>query len=162
MKKQGRAINDWFELQNPANAESIPGTEQLQNWATLSLEAAGQVTGRALCLRVVSLAESRSINQSHRSIDKPTNVLAFPVAVAGLPESLAPLGDLVVCADIVAREAAEQLKPEAAHWCHMVVHGTLHLLGYDHQSDEAANVMEALETQVVTRCGFRDPYTPLA
>ncbi len=109
-------------------------------------------------MRVVSPAESRRLNHAWRSKDKPTNVLSFP---AEAPGGVTPrmLGDLAICASVVAREAREQGKPLRAHWAHMVVHGTLHLLGHDHErgAREAA-AMERLEKRILARLGFPDPY----
>ena len=105
----------------------------------------------------------RALNSRFRQIDKPTNVLAFPSYDADLAELLEeagelPLGDLVICAPVVLREAAEQGKSADDHWAHMLVHGTLHLLGYDHVEAEDAARMEALETRILAAQGIGDPY----
>ena len=110
----------------------------------------------ALTIRVVGAAESRRLNRTWRSKDKPTNVLSFP-AGDGL-EGFSELGDLAICAPVVAREAREQGKPMQAHWAHMVVHGVLHLLGYDHENDRDAAVMEAREATILAQFGYRNPY----
>ena len=116
-------------------------------------------------MRVVAPAESKRLNRSYRGKDRPTNVLSFPASAAER-ELASALGDVVICAAVVAREAREQGKPLTAHWAHMVVHGTLHLLGYDHERPRAAGVMEALEVEILRRFGYHDPYltrpTPLA
>jgi probable rRNA maturation factor len=106
---------------------------------------------------IVDEAESQELNSQYRGKDKPTNVLSFP---ADIPEEVGVplLGDLVVCAPVVEREAQEQGKTLNAHWAHMLVHGTLHLLGYDHLEDDEAEVMEALETRLVTQLHFPAPY----
>jgi probable rRNA maturation factor len=114
--------------------------------------------GAAVCLRVVGGAESRRLDRDYRGKDKPTNVLSFPSS----PEERVAtgiLGDLVICAPVVAREAREQGKTLRAHWAHMVVHGTLHLLDYDHESARDARRMEALEVEILRGLGFHDPYT---
>jgi probable rRNA maturation factor len=110
-----------------------------------------------VCLRVVGSGESRRLDRDFRGKDRPTNVLSFP---ASPRERLATgaLGDLVVCASIIAREAREQHKTRAAHWAHMVVHGTLHLLGYQHEAIRQARAMEALEVEILRGLGFDDPY----
>jgi probable rRNA maturation factor len=110
-----------------------------------------------MCLRLVGSAESRRLDRVYRGKDRPTNVLSFP---ASAEERVATgmLGDLVVCAPVVAREAREQGKTLAAHWAHMVVHGTLHLLGYDHLAARDARAMEALEVAILGGFGFDDPY----
>src|SRR5690606_12322097 len=101
--------------------------------------------------------ESQALNLLYRGKDKPTNVLSFPCELpAGV--DLPVLGDLVICQPVVNLEAAEQNKASEAHWAHMVIHGTLHLLGYDHEDDEEARVMESLETQLLTQLGYPRPY----
>ena len=110
-----------------------------------------------MTVRIVDEAESNELNLTYRGKDKPTNVLSFPFeAPPGLELPL--LGDLVICRQVVEREAQEQGKPLMAHWAHMVVHGSLHLLGYDHIEDEEAEEMEALERDIMQELGFADPY----
>jgi probable rRNA maturation factor len=106
---------------------------------------------------IVDETESQELNFQYRKKNKPTNVLSFP---ADIPDEVGVplLGDLVVCAPVVEREAKEQGKTLEAHWAHMLVHGTLHLLGYDHIEDDEANVMEALETRLITQLKFPAPY----
>lgn len=131
---------------------------QLITWANAArLEnAAGDVT-----IRVVSNAEMQSLNKEYRGKDAPTNVLSFP---ADLPPALAAqlddveLGDIVISAEVVAKEALEQGKELMAHWAHMLVHGMLHLQGYDHINDDEAEEMEALEVNILVRIGFANPY----
>jgi len=107
-----------------------------------------------LSIRVVGSAESRRLNRTWRGKDKPTNVLSFPA-----PATQSPLlGDLAICAPVVAREAREQGKSTQAHWAHMVVHGVLHLLGYDHELDRDAAIMEARETALLANFGYANPY----
>lgn len=114
-------------------------------------------TPTELSLRIVSQAEIRELNRRYRQRDRVTNVLSFP---ARLPPDLPfrHLGDVVICADVVRQEAQEQSKSEEAHWAHMLVHGTLHLLGFDHETDSDALEMEGLETQVLARLGWPCPY----
>ena len=108
-------------------------------------------------IRLVDEAESRQLNRDYRGKDRPTNVLSFPFEAP--PEVLTPLlGDLVICAPVVVREAREQGKPADAHWAHMLVHGVLHLLGYDHLEPAEADEMEALERDILAGLGFPDPY----
>jgi probable rRNA maturation factor len=133
----------------------------------------------ALTIRVVGTAESRRLNRTWRGKDKPTNVLSFSAqsfpwgAPAGarasrsarqwpLGDSQLELGDLAICAAVVAREAREQNKPAPAHWAHMVVHGVLHLLGYDHENERDANVMEGREVRILAELGYGDPYASIA
>src|SRR5699024_4314824 len=110
-----------------------------------------------LSVRIVDAAESAALNARYRSRDTPTNVLSFPAGV-DMP-GLRVLGDLAICAAVVEREAREQGKAAAAHWTHMIVHGVLHLLGFDHIADDEAEQMEALERRILARLGYDDPYT---
>jgi probable rRNA maturation factor len=110
-----------------------------------------------LSLRIVDAPEIRALNKRYRGRDAATNVLSFPAELPpGLP--FRHLGDVVVCAAIVRDEAVAQHKRSEAHWAHMLVHGTLHLLGYDHENDEEAEIMEALEAQALARLGWPCPY----
>jgi probable rRNA maturation factor len=118
--------------------------------------------GREIGVSVVGPSESRRLNAQYRGRDKPTNVLSFPVA--DLPASALsdgephPLGDLVICPQVLRTEAREQKKSLRAHWAHLVVHGSLHLIGYDHERDADANRMERREISVLRRLGFANPY----
>ena len=141
-------------LQLLSSASGLPPTEQLRNWIRTAVRA--PFGAARLTIRIVDEPESQALNRDYRGIDKPTNVLSFSYDPPPGREGI--VGDLVICAPVVAREAAEQGKPLEAHWAHMVVHGTLHLLGYDHQNDEEARVMEALEVQILAELGFPDPY----
>ncbi|OZI14399.1 rRNA maturation RNase YbeY [Sodalis-like symbiont of Philaenus spumarius] len=108
-------------------------------------------------VRLVDEAESHELNMTYRGKDRPTNVLSFPFEAP--PEVELPLlGDLVICRQVVEREAQQQEKALEAHWAHMIVHGSLHLLGYDHIKDEEALEMEALETEIMQTLGYPDPY----
>ena len=110
---------------------------------------------------MVGPAESRRLNARFRDRDKPTNVLSFPVAELPAPEAVdgpRPLGDLVICPQVLRAEAREQRKSLRAHWAHLVVHGSLHLIGYDHQRDADADRMERREIAVLRRLGFANPY----
>ena len=132
-----------------------PSARLLGEWVSV---AAGRRAGRAtLAIRVVTPAESQELNRRYRGKNRPTNVLSFPAGVAarGEPKSL---GDLAICARVVAREAREQKKSLAAHWAHMVVHGVLHLAGYDHERDADARRMERREKLLLKRLGFPNPY----
>lgn len=134
----------------------LPSLVDLEKWVRSGLGGAcGEVT-----LRVVSAAESAQLNTRYRGRSGPTNVLAFP-AQPGLPaaaDELAPLGDLAVCAAIVVSEAKQQGKMAVAHWAHVVVHGALHLAGYDHEREAEAKVMEARERMLLAELGVADPY----
>ena len=130
-----------------------PAPATMRGWARLA--AAGR-NGK-LGIRVVGKAESRALNLRYRGKPAPTNVLSFPMP-AGAGASHGLIGDIVVCAPLVAREAREQGKELRAHWAHMVIHGTLHLLGFDHERATDARRMEGRERQLLARLGFADPY----
>lgn len=132
-----------------------PGAQRLAEWAGVAL---GRRRGD-LCIRIVGAAESRRLNKHYLGHDYATNVLSFPAGDAmtrGAPR--APIGDIAICATVVAREARAQAKTLAAHWAHMVVHGVLHLCGYDHVRDRDALRMERRERLLLRRLGFADPY----
>ena len=137
------------------NLESLPTEEQIVQWATAAVQPEGDEV--EMTVRIVDEAESHELNLTYRGKDRPTNVLSFPFECPDEVE-LPLLGDLVICRQVVEREAAEQEKPLMAHWAHMVVHGSLHLLGYDHIEDDEAEEMESLETQIMQGLGFDDPY----
>lgn len=143
------------DVQIATDAADIPLAAELRRWVAAAI---GERRPRAeLGIRIVDADESRELNQRYRQCDRPTNVLSF---AADLPPDLGlpHLGDLLICRDVVQREAGEQGKPLQAHWAHMVVHGTLHLLGYDHEAEGDADEMEALEVQILTGLGYSDPY----
>jgi probable rRNA maturation factor len=154
-----------LELQvQRASAETpVPSDEEFAAWATAALK--DEPGRRALVIRVVGEAESRALNRQYRDQDRPTNVLSFPAdlepdleELLGQSGNALPLGDLVICAPMVAREASEQGKHPRPHWAHLVVHGVLHLLGHDHQRPAEAQLMEATETALLEGLGFDDPY----
>lgn len=145
-----------LDLQIETGAGEVPSAADFEHWTLAAWLGDGSAE---LTLRLVDEAESGQLNATYRNRTGPTNVLSFPVDAAELPGLELPLlGDLVICAPVVAREAAEQGKTAAAHWAHMVVHGMLHLQGYDHQVAEQAEEMERLETDILRRLGYPDPY----
>lgn len=137
------------------NHAGLPDEAQFQRWldgVIPQFQEEAEVT-----IRLVDEAESHDLNLTYRGKDKPTNVLSFPFeAPAGIEMPL--LGDLIICRQVVEQEAQEQSKPLEAHWAHMVVHGSLHLLGYDHIDDDEAEEMESLETEIMLAMGYEDPY----
>ena len=138
-----------------ADTANFPGEADFQRWldaAVLPFQEEAEVT-----VRLVDEAESNQLNLTYRGKDKPTNVLSFPFECPPGVE-LPLLGDLIICRQVVEREASEQNKPLLAHWAHMVVHGSLHLLGYDHIDDEEAEEMEALEVEFMQALGYDNPY----
>lgn len=143
-----------LDIQRASEAPEQPDDDSFLRWVGLAL---GAGTDRELTIRLVDEDEGRSLNHTYRGKDYATNVLSFP---ADLPPELdlPLLGDLVVCAPVVAREATEQGKPLNAHWAHMVIHGCLHLLGYDHIDDTEADEMETLERELLAKLSIADPY----
>ena len=156
------------EVQVAAGRPWIPARAALERWASAAYGAAlassgstrrrAAVAPRRLCIRIVGPAASRRLNREYRGKDKPTNVLSFP-ASSEEREHGDSLGDLVICAAVVQREAREQGKPAPAHWAHMVVHGVLHLQGFDHETRAEAATMETRERELLAALGFPDPYS---
>ena len=138
-------------------AAGIPRSDSFKRWVQAALQVARRRRASELAIRIVDSAEGRELNHQYRGRDYATNVLSFP---ADLPPGLRLplLGDPIICAPVVAREAAEQGKPLRSHYAHMTVHGVLHLLGYDHMADAEAERMEALERKALAGLGIADPY----
>lgn len=144
-----------LDLQLASSAADLPGEADIHKWleaAILPFQPEAEVT-----VRIVDNNESQQLNFDYRAKDKPTNVLSFPFQCPPGIE-LPLLGDLVICAPVVQAEAAEQGKSLQAHWAHMVVHGSLHLLGFDHINDDDAAEMEAEEISILQQLGFTNPY----
>ncbi|MDC7714511.1 rRNA maturation RNase YbeY [Vogesella sp. LYT5W] len=144
-------LEDRLEAEQP-----LPAGKQWRRWCQAALQR--DVRKAQVSLLVVDEAEGRALNRDYRGKDYATNVLSFALnegdTVAGMPL----FGDLVFCAPVVAREAAEQGKSLDAHYAHLVVHGMLHLQGFDHEADDEAEAMEALETVILGKLGYADPY----
>ena len=151
-------MNLTIDMDNASCCKDIPDENTIHQWVSASLS--GYKDTVELSIRVVNEDESAELNLRYRNKQGPTNVLSFP---ADLPESLQLplLGDLVICAPVVEREAQQQDKSPEAHWAHMLVHGSLHLIGYDHINDEDAENMERLETKILTGLNFPPPYEQL-
>jgi probable rRNA maturation factor len=143
-----------IDLQNDAGFASIPTVEQFELWVDASLRESYRQLEQTIC--IVDEASSRELNRRYRGKDSATNVLAF-VADSDLLEYDC-LGDLVVCAPIVQTQAHEQGKEVAAHWAHLVIHGMLHLQGFDHQYAAQTADMEALEVEILDILGYTNPY----
>ena len=152
-----------LDIQRVTTAVNIPGDDQFRLWVKAAL--VGKSSDFTLAIRIVDEQEGQHLNRQYRNKDYATNVLSFP---AELPESLPAeirlpqLGDLVICAPVVAREAMEQHRPETDHWAHLSIHGVLHLLGYNHEMPDEALVMESLETEILAGLGISDPYQDLS
>lgn len=154
--KPAKTNNYRIVVQQASRYKKIPSRYYLQRWVNAALTK--QRKTAELTIRIVDKPESAKLNQTYRHKDGPTNVLSFPFeAPADL--ALPPLlGDLVICAPLVAAEAAAQNKTLLAHWAHLVIHGVLHLLGYDHLKKSEAAIMETLEIKILKQLGFPNPY----
>lgn len=142
-----------LSVQYAIAGEDLPTRPQLRQWVKAALKQDAEIT-----LRIVAAEEGQELNRDYRCKDYATNVLTF--VYDDMPEEagLPLMGDIVLCAPVVQREALEQGKPLLAHYAHLVVHGVLHLQGYDHETDAEAEAMEALETQIVIKLGYDNPY----
>ncbi len=148
-----------LEVQRATSLVSVPADEQFQTWVEAALT--GKARHCTLAIHIVDVEEAQRLNCDYRAKDYATNVLSFPVELPqGLPAELvrSQLGDLLLCAPVIAREAREQNRSEASHWAHLTIHGVLHLLGYEHKHPGKAHVMEGLETEILAKLGFPDPY----
>ena len=139
----------------------LPAAVSFRKWVAAALD--GRIREADLAIRIVGSKEGRALNRHYRGKDYATNVLSFPADIADgvkLPKGVVMplLGDLVLCAPVIAREAREQKKPLAAHYAHLTVHGALHLLGWDHQDTREAECMEQLEREILAALGIDDPY----
>jgi len=149
-------MSHFIDLQNVCNSKVLPSLNLFQQWVNATLV---EVTEKEfeLTIRLVNINESQQLNKQYRQKDKPTNVLSFPFEVpTGIELNL--LGDLVICSQVVEQEAKAQNKALFDHWTHMVIHGCLHLLGYDHINDSDANEMEALEVKILAKLTISNPY----
>lgn len=145
-----------LDIQLVSEADNLPSADDFQRWVDCAL--AQRKEDAELTIRVVDTEESHSLNHQYRGKDKPTNVLSFPFEA---PENLPDfplIGDLIICAQVVEQEAIDQGKPLLHHWAHMVIHGVLHLLGYDHIENKDAEEMEALEINILSTLDISDPY----
>ncbi len=143
------------DVQIASDEDDLPDPAELRRWARAAVSGLREES--ELTIRIVDEAEGARLNSSYRNEDRATNVLSFPFAP---PEGvdMPLLGDIVICAPVVRREADEQSKSADSHWAHMVVHGSLHLLGYDHMQAREALKMETLETRILADLGFDNPY----
>lgn len=148
-------MNHEIDIQIATVFAPIPKTETLHQWVSAGLDSLP--TPASVCLRLVEEAEIQALNQTYRHKNKPTNVLSFPFHHVG-PHDAHLLGDIVIAPSVLATEAQSQNKPLEAHWAHIVIHGCLHLLGYDHIHEEDANKMQKTEREILGKLGFDDPY----
>jgi probable rRNA maturation factor len=151
-----KQMNYQIDIQNMTN-HLIPSEEELSHWMTYVLQS--KLPAAEINLRIVDPDEIRQLNKTYRHKDKPTNVLSFPLTlIKGVDIPIPPIGDIIICAEIVKKEAIAQDKSEKAHWAHMIIHGILHLLGYDHETDSDAEKMEQEEITILHSLGFPNPY----
>lgn len=144
-------------IQNPENYQDIPNQFVVQRWVNLTLEK--YLPKAELTIRFVSEKEIQTLNHVYRKKNKPTNVLSFPLNLAAVVKEETPLlGDIVICHHIIIKEAFDQNKTTEAHFAHMVIHGVLHLLGFDHITKEDADIMEPIEIKLLKQLGFNNPY----
>ena len=150
------------DVQVACEDADVPPAATFQTWVAAAVGQSGRAPAgdTDVAVRIVNADEIRTLNRLYREKDTPTNVLSFPAGdIEGLPpEAPQLLGDVVVCASVVAAEAREQGKAVEHHWAHMIVHGTLHLLGFDHETDAEAAEMEALEARILASQSVTDPY----
>ena len=142
-----------LSVQYAAQPEDAPGRPQIRKWVKSALKRDADMT-----VRLVEEAEGRELNREYRGKDYATNVLTFVYDDEDLPSELPLSGDLVLCAPVVAREAGEQGISIEAHYAHLIVHGVLHLQGYDHEDEAEAEEMEAMESEIIVKLGYVDPY----
>jgi len=156
-------MNVTVDLSDGSSTGWTPSSDAIQQWSRIALECAGQTEDAELSLRLVDENEGRQLNREYRGKDYATNVLSFPMQLPdelGL-ESGAPLsflGDIVICPQVVNDEAEQQDKPAVNHWAHLIIHGTLHLLGYEHENEAGAEQMEGLEIKALQILGIPNPY----
>ncbi|MFM8453793.1 MAG: rRNA maturation RNase YbeY [Gammaproteobacteria bacterium] len=144
-----------IELQIASNTKTLPHPNQFKDWVSKALD--NRIENGEITIRVVDVEEMSALNFSYRNKNGPTNVLSFPYDVPSYMD-VDLIGDIIICAPVVQEEADRYNVQFLAHWAHMVVHGTLHLLGYDHELDEEAALMEGLETSILQQFGFKNPY----
>jgi len=160
----------YLDLQNTISSDTVPDKDAIELWAKQTLSEIKQDKDCELTIRIVDKEEMRELNKTYRHKDKDTNVLSFPYedfpinteafSTKELADEMAAslLGDIVICHDVVVEQAEQHNKTIAAHWTHMVVHGILHLQGYDHIDDNEAELMESLEILILNKLNFADPY----
>lgn len=145
-----------IDIQYVSKAADLPNSEMINSWVNAALQSIDEQNPE-LTIRIVDEVEAQELNEKWRQRSYPTNVLSFPFeSPPGVNIPL--LGDIIICAAVVKREAAEQQKSVESHWAHMIIHGCLHLLGYDHIDDYEANIMENLEIDILHRLGYSNPY----
>lgn len=160
-----------LDVQNPYEYDSIPNNRELQDWVDAAIQGENIEQGLSVVIRFVNEEEGRTLNQAYRHKKYATNVLSFPfeepeftTTIADLEEALSEhleqqhLGDIILCEQVVQKEASDQGKTLTHHWAHLIIHGVLHLQGYDHIEEQEATLMESLEIKILDGLGFDNPY----
>ncbi len=160
LSKPTRKMTAQVDVQFAVDDPALPTVDDIAFWVDQAMLAAERSSGAEVSVRVVDAVEMRQLNSEFREQDKSTNVLSFPAGqIEGLPaDAEQPLGDIVICSAVVSDEASQQGKSLSDHWAHMIVHGTLHLLGFDHVEDSDAAEMEGLEARILVGQGIANPY----
>jgi len=148
-----------LDFQNPEAYTDIPDENEFFQWVEMACPLGERQTSYSVSVRIVAEHEAQSLNKQYREKGYATNVLSFPFDPPPIPMESVHLGDLVLCKQVVAKEAQEQHKHLDDHWAHLIIHGTLHLQGYDHLSCEQADNMENLEISLLKKLGITNPYT---
>lgn len=148
-------MTNYVDIQVACTSEDPPDEDSIRRWVDAAIR--DERKSAELSVRIVENDESQALNEQYRDANGPTNVLSFPFE-AQIPKPIDLIGDLVICAPVVATEAKQQHKDLEAHWAHMTVHGVLHLLGYTHNNDQDALIMESLETEILQGLGYPPPY----
>ncbi|MDY6465268.1 MAG: rRNA maturation RNase YbeY [Succinivibrio dextrinosolvens] len=147
-----------LQIATDEDLESYPSLELMTKWATVALKTGGRNKDSEITIRMVNSEEIHQLNSTYRHVDRPTNILSFPFELPEGVEDLPLLGDLVVCKEVLERECKEQNKTLEEHFAHLIVHGCLHLIGYDHIEEEDAKEMEPLEIKAMEELGYDNPY----
>lgn len=147
-----------LQIATDETESNYPSVEKMTLWASTALTLGGRDTDCELTVRLVSSEEIHELNNTYRHVDRPTNILSFPFETPDGLEEMPFIGDLVICKEVLLKECSEQNKTLEEHFCHLIIHGCLHLIGYDHIEDEEAQVMEGLEIKALAKLGFKNPY----
>ena len=147
-----------LQIATEETLKDYPSLEKMELWAQTALTEGGRTQDSELTIRMVDSEEIHELNRDYRNVDRPTNILSFPFELPEGVDDLPLLGDLVICKEVLERECKEQNKTLEEHFCHLIIHGCLHLLGYDHIEDVDAQEMEPLEIKALAKLGFKNPY----
>ncbi|MGN1280599.1 MAG: rRNA maturation RNase YbeY [Succinivibrio sp.] len=147
-----------LQIATDEDGDNYPSLEKMTLWAQTALQTGGRDKDSEITVRLVSSEEIHDLNRTYRHVDRPTNILSFPFEMPEGIEELPFIGDLVICKEVLEKECHEQQKTLEEHFCHLIIHGCLHLIGYDHIEDDEALIMEGLEIKALLELGFKNPY----